>query len=75
MPKKLYRGKWAGLSAKTIGNLMGCSHTKARRILEALEDKIGKVSLDDIGYLITKYRIDKEEVTIDRLLGRWKLYV
>ena len=74
--RKIYRGKWAGLSAATIAKLIGCSETKAKKILKTkqFEDII---SLEVIGDLIyeerTKLQESKLSYHLDKHLDRWPI--
>ncbi len=55
--REIRRGRWAGLSASTVGKLMGCSHTHARELMKSLTNIYNRpLKLDDIGELIQEYR-------------------
>lgn len=70
-PKRLYRGKWAGLSAVTIGKLLGCSDNLAGKLLRREEALLGKqLQLEDIGELIFKTKLLQMNKEVDKTLRR-----
>ena len=64
---KIRRGEWAGLSAITVGCLMGCSHQHARELMRSLENIVGNnFTLEQIGELIQEYRNKKDVQRINK---------
>lgn len=51
------RGVWAGLTSVSVGQLMGCSHTYAWKLLKKKRIELDReLTLDDIGKLVQEYR-------------------
>lgn len=70
--RKEYRGKWAGLTAETIAELMGCSTSTAKKYLYDLAAQIGveAISKDIIGNLVHRFREKVEWAEIHRFATR-----
>lgn len=55
--KKLYNGRWAGLSAKTVSRLLGISYYRTKNILKHQQERLNRpLILEDIGELVYNVR-------------------
>lgn len=58
-------GKWAGMTAVSVGLLMGCSTWTAKRYLY----KYKPVDLEEVGKLVQVYRNERERRSVGSLLN------
>lgn len=64
-PMRLIRkGRWAGMTAVTIAELMGCSAWTAKQWLY----KVRPVDLEEVGRLVYNYRNEKDRRSLGHLL-------
>lgn len=70
--RRLYTGRWAGLTAKTVSKLCGITHYKAKTLLRLRQDLLNReLNLEDIGQLV--YEIKSNSYTdLDRYFGSFK---
>ncbi len=70
---KISRGPHAGLSARTVQELLGSSYYMAKKKLKLLKQEVEIITLEDIGKLIHEFRQNKDnppESNLDKLFKR-----
>lgn len=66
MIKRIYSGKWAGLSVKTISKLLGITYGRTYYLLNKNYEK-EKMTLEEIGDLIHKVKSNNHSNLMDLL--------
>lgn len=65
--KKLYTGKWAGLSARSISELLGISYYSTKKLLKKRYPE-ANLTLSDVGELVYEIRSNKLESIEESIL-------
>jgi AraC-like DNA-binding protein len=72
--RRLYRGKWGGLSAVTLATFFGCSSSHVKRMLTKKKEELGRnPTLEEISDMAFAFRKSVEERKLVYIEAGWRV--